>query len=226
MDRDRDRDRDRRSAAPSTGLSRLHAHIPMQSFEGVSIIHLMLTMARYNDRDSSRFEGDTYRPGERSNDRPRGPTRELFRDRVPRDTPRDNIVDSYVPGRRDRSPPPQADTWRRRSRSPRGDDRYRGEYRDRSRERQRSPPRRNFSPPRNIDRYRAPSPRRARSPLPRARTPLRDSRYTPRRDRSPFPAKRSRDVSPIDRRERSPPPKRERLASPVIRSRNFRYAMA
>ncbi|KAF2672496.1 hypothetical protein BT63DRAFT_453004 [Microthyrium microscopicum] len=115
--------------------------------------------------------------------------------------PRDNYAgrgpsaaDSYVPSarRRSRSPPyrrspPRESTWR-----------------DRERERPRSPPRRRFDDEDRRDtRYRSP-PREPRY----ARSPRRD------RSRSPGFAKRARDYSP---RPRSPPPKRERLASPPPR---------
>ena len=186
--------------------------------------------------------GQSYRPGgarERSPP-PRGA--DTYRARSPparaRSPPRRaDYGDTYrAPRPRSRSSPPRRDDFRRRSPSPpryrdardtRGGDTYRG--------RARSPPPRREDLPRDDLFRREPEPTRdfrdnrdyrdereygrderdrgyaaARSPPPQ--------RY---RDRSPIPLKRGRDPSPVGSRgRRTPPPaKRERLASPVQRSR-------
>ncbi|KAF2640604.1 hypothetical protein P280DRAFT_451408 [Massarina eburnea CBS 473.64] len=227
-DRDRDRDRERRFAAPFP----LPSTLPSDSLPARDDLCPIsyFPAANMEDRDD-RFS-NTYRP------RSPGPRIDSYRaNRSP--PPRRGLsgADTYTPGGRASRPRSRSPSFRRRSRSPRRDDRRDD---DRWRARPRSPPRRAYSPRREEfrnDRARSPprreydsytrSPRRERSPPPRererelsparsrgARSPRRSSRYEEPRSRAQSPPRRYSPV-PIrdnrDYRRRSPSPRRERV---------------
>ena len=206
MDRERERDRERGDRGRDR---RLVQDVPVSLPTSISVDQLSARTRSLSVSERGSPSVDRPRRDDRYSNtyRPRSPPPRADTYRHARSPPRSRLMgaDTYTPGgRAGGRPRSRSPAYRRRSRSPRRDDR------DGWRARPRSPPRRAFSPRRDDfrERERPRSPRRdydsytTRSPRPCERSP--PSRI---RDREPSPA-------------RSPPP-RVRRTSPMIRDGRF-----